>query len=385
MKHKFFLKFFKANLLFNKPRLIIISFSLILVTATFSALLIISWGIKEKLDKELKAYGANLIITPAEYSQTISLFENYKENIYEKKYLNQKIIKKILADYKNNIENFYFILTTLAKYKNIELAISGIKFKQAKTINSWWKIAGKLPQNKKEILIDKTTAKYFNLKTGNKIILSLNHENFKLTIAGILLNNNLQNLNVFMDLNYLQQIANLKNKISLVMVKANTEKINFLTTAINKTNLNIWAKPLKQIVKASENLLKKIQILLFIVLIYVIFTAFLILSSNISLMIFERNKELALIIALGGTKKFLIILFSLGGIIMAILSGNLGFILGILISQFAAKTIFNSYFDIKIYFYLLIIFLSILIYIFSGLFTLKNLLKIKPATNLKAE
>src|SRR3990172_5105444 len=64
MKRRRFLFFFRKSISQRKGRVLIASLSVTLAVAIVTSMLGITTGIKEKLGSELKAYGANIIISP---------------------------------------------------------------------------------------------------------------------------------------------------------------------------------------------------------------------------------------------------------------------------------------------------------------------------------
>ena len=66
MKKRWIFLFLKRSILQRKGRVIIASISVTLAVAVITGMIGITAGIKEKLGLELKAYGANIIVSPAE-------------------------------------------------------------------------------------------------------------------------------------------------------------------------------------------------------------------------------------------------------------------------------------------------------------------------------
>lgn len=408
-----FWQMIKGALIRQKNKFILIALTVALGVSLASAMLNVMFDVGDKVNQELKAYGANIVVTPKN-SQILQEIFGVDEN--KKIFLNENDLGKIKTIFwTNNIvafapfleenlqingENFSAVGTwfnhemNLPTGENFSTGISEMK--------SWWQIDGNFP-NENEILIGKKISQEKNLKIGDNLTVA----NKNLKISGILSSGGDDDEKIFLDLKTLQEILNLPEKISSIEVSAITTPENDLArkAAANPDLLSaqekeIWyctayvssiayqieevvknssARPVRQIAESEGKILEKTQLLMLLITILSLLSTALGVSNLVSANVMERSRELGLLKAIGAT-NFGVIFLILSEIFLAgIFGGILGFFASVGISKIIGLTVFGAEIATNFFVIPIVTALMILVLLIGSLPAIKFLLSLQPA------
>ena len=408
-----FWQMIKGALIRQKNKFILIALTVALGVSLAAAMLNVMFDIGDKVNQELKAYGANITVTPKNSAVLKEIF-GVDEN--KKIFLNENDLGKIKTIFwTNNIVAF-------APFLEEDLQINGENFSAVGTwfnhemnlptgenfstgiseMKSWWQVDGNFPAEN-EILIGKKIAQEKNFKIGD----NLNIANKNLKISGILSSGGDDDEKIFLDLKTLQEILNLPEKISSIEVSAITTPENDLArkAAANPDLLSaqekeIWyctayvssiayqieeviknssARPVRQIAESEGKILEKTQLLMLLITILSLLSTALGVSNLVSANVMERSRELGLLKAIGAT-NFGVIFLILSEIFLAgIFGGILGFFASVGISKIIGLTVFGAEIATNFFVIPIVTALMILVLLIGSLPAIKFLLSLQPA------
>ena len=225
----------------QKSKMLMIAFTVVLGVSLSTAMMNVMLGVGDKVNRELKVYGANITVRhkdAALMSDLYGLTEGLGVNdkfLYEEDALK---LKSIFWGF--NILDFAPMLDGKAVMNNsVEIPLIGTwPEKHAvlstgeelntglKSLRTWWEIEGEwLKENDDDfVMLGKLIASKYNLKVGDEI--TLNNKNFK--IKGIFHDGGNSDEKILMTLPAVQNLMNLQNKISEIEVSALTTPDNDL-------------------------------------------------------------------------------------------------------------------------------------------------------------
>lgn len=407
---------------------------LIILTVAFGAslasfMLNSSLDIGDKMNQELKSYGANIQVEPKMDTIPIEMDGLKLNPLGEQGFLQEDDmyqLKKIF--WANNILNFAPYLEATGKIgseqksvrmigtwfnKRIQQDGNNASIVGLSTMKSWWKMNGKWPEEgngSKEIVVGKQLAAELNLKQGNFIEVEIDSltgpKTISFQIVGIIDAGGEEDEAIFSPLNTMQNVLELPGKISRAEVSALTVPENELAkkagdnpSYLSEKEYETWyctayassiayqieevmkgseAKPIRQIAQSEGVILNKIKGMMFIISVAAIICSALGIASLMNSKISERGKEIALMKAIGATESSVVLLFISEAIISGLIGGIAGYGIGILITQFMGQSIFGTEITIKLIGFPLILLLSIMMTCVGSYPAIRKIIRLDP-------
>lgn len=411
---------------------------LIILTVAFGAslasgMLNVALDVGDKLNQELKSYGANLQIIPKMDTIPVEIDGLNVNPLGQQAFLQEKDLyelKKIF--WANNILGFTPYLEASGQVQGQEGRIpivgtwftkemklsDGNEFTTGVTqLKTWWKIDGTWPQENAqspEVVIGKQLATDYQLKTGDRFPLRVQTAQgeipFDAKITGIVDAGGSEDGMVLAPIAKLQNLLALPGKISRAEVSALTVPDNELASkvgtdpsALREKDFDQWyctaftgaiayqieeslpaaqAKPIRQIAQSEGQILNKIQLMMVIISIAAVLSSALGISSLMNSKVQERKKEIALIKALGGTDRSVSMLFLAEGVVSGLIGGLIGYGLGLILAQIVGESVFGTALSINLLGLPIILLISIAITLVGSYPAIRAIVKLEPVQAL---
>ncbi|SNQ59490.1 ABC transporter permease [Candidatus Methanoperedens nitratireducens] len=337
----------------RKERFLVSVIAIMLGAAVVTSLLTVSLDIREKMGKELRSYGANLIVLPGE-GEYIDQFDATHSSII------------------GSVPFLYF--KTGVNAKNVEFA--GTDIGAARKMNPWWHIEGRLPEQD-EVLAGINAAKKLGLKAGDA--LSAGNRTFK--VSGILDTGTSDDNRIFIPMKTAEAISG-KSGATLVQVSVLGNIDDVVKYLENK---NYKVKKVMQVAESEEALLDKTQLLMALVAFFVLSAACLCLLSTMITGVLERSREIGLMKALGCANERLAAIFLTEAGVIGIAGGTFGYLVGLLLSQLIGMKIFDVQVSVKPEVFALTLLISITISVTASLLPVRRAVSIDPVVILRGE
>ncbi|MFZ7229666.1 ABC transporter permease [Avibacterium avium] len=377
--------------------------TIFLAAGLVSALLAVSIDIGDKMARELKSYGANILIEPAS-SAMLSAEINGGNSLSTQDFLDEKELPNVKDIFwRNNIVGFAPLLSAEVEGKNLtqnnthNISILGTFFDHPiaipdeddyhtgqRIISPYWKVQGQwVDDSQKNIsknipaLLGNQLANRTQWKIGDQIQLNY-HEGetqrqLHLHIVGILSTGGAEEQQIVLPLSAVQNLLNLSGKVQAIKVSALTVPENKLSRkardnpdALAAEEYDRWyctayvssishqleeaisgavVRPIWQVAASEGVVIEKIQLLLAVVTVAALVAAAMGIASLMTTTIIERSKEIGLMKALGAYQWQIVLLFYCEAIISALLGGALGCVAGWGLAKFIGITLFGSPLD----------------------------------------
>ncbi|CAM3851796.1 ABC transporter permease [Avibacterium endocarditidis] len=377
--------------------------TIFLAAGLVSALLAVSIDIGDKMARELKSYGANILIEPA--SQAVLSSEiNGGNSLSTQDFLDQKELPNVKDIFwRNNIVGFAPLLSAEVEGKNLtqnnthNISILGTFFDRPiaipdeddyhtgqRIISPYWKVQGQWVDDSQENIgenipafLGNQLANHTQWKIGDQIQLNY-HEGetqrqLDLHIVGILSTGGAEEQQIVLPLSAVQNLLNLSGKVQAIKVSALTVPENKLSRkardnpdGLAAEEYDRWyctayvssishqleeaisgavVRPIWQVAASEGVVIEKIQLLLAVVTVAALVAAAMGIASLMTTTIIERSKEIGLMKALGAYQWQIVLLFYCEAIISALLGGALGCVAGWGLAKFIGITLFGSPLD----------------------------------------
>ncbi|EFW29510.1 ABC transporter permease [Selenomonas artemidis] len=415
----------KGALIRQRGRFILIALTVALGVSLATAMLNVMFDIGEKVNQELKAFGANIMVTPRNSMVLKDLYGVETTTSTHREYLEEEDLGNIKTIFwTNNIVAFAPSLTTsitLADGEREQLFgtwfehtltlptdetyTTGVKF-----MKSWWHIDGDWADDAQqdEVLIGAKLAQKLGVSAGST--LSYTKEDGTegtLRVMGVVSGGGNEENQIVGALSLAQSLAHAEGKIDQVEVSAMTTPENDLARkaaenpkSLSQAEYDIWyctsyvgsiayqieevmqnaaAHPVRQIAESEGKILDKTQLLMLLITVLSLLSSSLGVSNLISANIMERSRELGLLKALGAT-NIAVVLSVLAEIFIAgIIGGVFGYFVGLGFAQLIGETVFGSGIAVNPYVVPLIAVLMSLVLIIGSVPAIRMLLSLHPA------
>lgn len=358
----------------NLRRKLLAVLTVFLASGLISALLAVSIDIGDKMSRELKSYGANILIEPAGQAALPALFSEQSNPLSGQDFLDEKELPNIKDIFwRNNIVGFAPLLGGEVMLNGKPVNILGTFFNQPvgvpdeedyrigqQLVSPYWQVTGAWPQepvtDTQQTLVGQSLAKRLGLKAGDVLALQGEKTAQRVTVSGILASGGDEDNQLVMPLSIAQTLLGLPGKVQAIRVSALTVPENELSRrarenldALNAEEYDLWyctafvssiahqleeaisgsvVRPIWQVAASEGVVIDKIQLLLAVVTLAALVAAAMGIASLMTSTIMERAKEIGLMKALGARQWQIMLLFYLEAASSGLLGGAAGCVAG---------------------------------------------------------
>lgn len=364
MKGRWFLFFFRKSVSQRIGRVVIASASVTLAVAIVTGMLGVTAGIREKLGKELKAYGANIVVSAQKGD-----------------HLDHSVLRTVSA--LAGIEEVSGQLFGRAVISDQSVEVIGVDVSVMK--DKGWRITGRWPEGDSEIMVGANVRDILSIKLGQTISIGNFGRPRDVTVSGSVERGGPEDSSVIMPLEAAGTLLGLDGKLSALLVRGRTGRLEEAVQEIRRSVPGATVKTLRQVAVAEESLLGKIQLLMTLVTAVVLFATAVSVASTMGANVLERRDEIGLMKAIGATGSEIGLFYKAESALIGLSGGLLGYMLGFVSAQVVSKGAFNSY--IAVPFWLLAVSLAagLAISLAASYFPVRDALKYNPAVILRGE
>ncbi|MCX8739904.1 ABC transporter permease [Gilliamella sp. B2824] len=410
----------------QKKKLFLIALTVALGVSLATAMLNVMFDVGDKVNQELKAYGANLNIVPRGTALVSEMYQlddnNGKQQAMQ--YIKQDDLVKIkMIFWAYNIVDFAPYLTAQANLNGKPITIVGTWFNKHLTIptgdevdtgmlamKSWWTIEGNTMKddNLQGVMVGETVAKQWNLKLGDTINITSPQTNnsLTLTVNNIFHSGGVEDSQLYVSLPVVQKLANKEGLVERVEVSALTTPENELArkaaqdpNSLSRTEWDTWyctayissiayqleelmpdvrVKAIMQVAESEGSILQKTQLLMLLLTILSLICSALAISNLVTANVIERSTEIGLLKALGATNTAVVMLILTEILIIALLGGVFGYFIGLGFAQIIGHTVFGSFVEPKMIIIPLVLIMVGLITFVGSLPALRIMMFLRP-------
>jgi len=400
-------------------RKLLMAIAVTLGAAVSTAMIAIAIDIGDKISHELRSYGANLLVTPADDNLDVQIGSvNLKPA--GGAYLSESDLPKIKGIFwRNNITSFTPELPVNIKVGATDATLVGTYI--SKTLNfgkqefttgarktfPWWKVDGVWPaDDSAQVLVGEKLATRRGLAPGGKI--QMDGTNY--TVAGIVSTGGVEDDQIIAPLSLAQTIAKQPGAVGKIFVSAVTKPEDAFARrnpdSLTPADKDRWycspypqsiayqlqeviphshAEQIRQIAQNEGNILSRIEGLMLLITLAALFTAGLAVSAAMATAMFERRQEIGLMKALGAGQFALSAIFITESALLACAGGLVGFAGGSLLARKLGQTIFGSAIAVEPVLLPLILAIAILVTFAGSATAIRRAVKYDPVHALKGE
>ena len=371
-------------------KMAMIAFTIALGASLATAMLSVMMDVGDKVNQELKAYGANIMVVPKDTSVIGELYDVGDENI-SGAYLKEDELGKIKTIFwAFNIVDYAPFITADAKLPDgSEVEVKGTWFNHhmdlptgeqldagVASMRSWWEITEGDWMNEQDgsasnqAMVGSALAKREGIHAGDTITLAGGKSQEELSVAGIFDAGGDEDDQIYVTLDTAQSLAGLDGKVDSIEVSALTTPDNELAekaardpSSLSVSQYETWyctayvrsicyqitevisdsvANPVRQVADSEGQILEKTQLLMILITILSLVGAALGICNLVTASVMERSQEIGLMKAVGAHNPAIVGLILTEILCTGLIGGVLGFFAGLWFAQIIGHTVFAS-------------------------------------------
>ena len=422
-----FFRMIKGVLLRQKGKMAMIAFTIALGASLATAMLCVMFDVGDKVNQELKTYGANITVVAKEASVVDSLYEVDGDSSIPTSYLKEADVanvKKIFWAF--NIVDFAPLLQAEVSVNGSDAVAVGTWFGHHLSLDtgeeldagivsmrSWWSVEdGRWLDESQDgdaerVMVGSALAENLGVKAGDTVQLQCGKKTGTYEVAGVFNAGGDEDGQLFAPLSLVQELSGEEGLITSIEVSALTTPDNELSrqAAKDPSKLTVaeyetWyctayvssicyqlqeaipdgvAKAVRQVAESEGAILDKTQLLMILITILALIGSALGISNLITASVMERSQEIGLLKAIGAHDRAISGLLLVELIIVAILGGAVGFGVGYGFAQVIGYTVFSSSINLSPLVVPLVVTLVILVTLAGSIPAIRTVLRLDPA------
>ena len=421
-----FFRMVKGTLIRQWKKMILIAFTIGLGASLATAMLSVVLDVGDKVNKELKTFGANITVMPKRQSVVSDLYD-VSGGKSGGAYLKEDELGKIKTIFWafNIVDYTPFIKSNVKLADGSDAQVVGSWFNHhmdlptgeqldagLASLRSWWEIKdGKwideqANSNENDCMIGSNLAEKLGAKAGDKVKVKGSKEERELNIIGVFSSGGDEDDKIFTGLHTAQALSGLEGKIDSIEVSALTTPDNELAVKAAKdpksltvAQYEIWyctayvssicyqiqevitdsvAAPVRQVADSEGAILDKTQLLMLLITILSLIGSALGICNLVTASVMERSSEIGLMKAIGAHNSAITGLVLTEIIITAIIGGTAGFGCGIGFAQIIGESVFGSLITLKPMVIPIVGVLVVIVTLIGSIPAIRMLLKLEP-------
>ena len=423
-----FFRMLKGALFRQKSKMIMIAITIALGASLATAMLNIMFDVGDKMNQELKTYGANITVVPKASSVLNGLYE-MDEKEEPSAYLKEEELGKIKTIFwAFNIVDFSpFVNTaatldtgtevkTVGTWYNHHLALpTGEELDAGVTsLRSWWDIKdGKWideqnTDSDKVAMVGTVLAEREGIKAGDSITLSTAHGSETLIVSGIFDAGGDEDEQLYTTLAVAQRLSSKAGQLDSIEVSALTTPDNELAVkaakegpaSLTPKEYETWyctayvssicyqiqevitdsvAAPVRQVADSEGNIMEKTELLMILITILSLLGSALGISNLVTASVMERSNEIGLMKAVGARDRQVTGLVLTEILITAIVGGAVGYFMGYGFAQIIGHSVFSSSIEMKPMVIPIVAVLIVIVTLVGSIPAIRMMQRLRPA------
>jgi putative ABC transport system permease protein len=386
-----------------------------------TAMIGVATDIGDKINRELRRYGANLVVIPQEDTLDVEIGGLNLKPASDGAYLDEAGLPKIKGMFwRNNIVGFAPMLpvtvnagddgqmTLLGTYFSKQLSFGKTDFVTGvRSTHPWWKVQGAWPNDGAEdVLLGERLAFRLNRGPGDRIEIAGHLHR----ISGILSTGGAEDDEIVAPLALAQQVLGRPRAVRRIYVSALTKPEDAFARrdpkTMNAAMYDRWycspyaqsiayqlqeaipnshAEQIRQVAQNEGVVLSSVKGLMLLITLAALFASALAVSAAMATAMFERRGEVGLMKALGAGKISVAGLFFTEALLLGLMGGLVGFAGGALLARLIGRSIFDSEITIQPVLLPLILAIAVIVTFAGSALAIRRAIELDPVYALRGE
>ena len=406
----------------QKRRKLLAGIAIALGVGVATAMIAVATDIGDKINRELRGYGANLIVTPQEDTLDVQIGGVNLKPPSDGTYLNEADLPKIKGMFwRNNILGFAPTLpvnvavagdsekvTLLGTYFAKQLRFGKETFVTGvRATDPWWKVQGSWPDDESgDVLLGRDLAAKLGRRPGDQLEIAGSARR----VVGVLSTGSVEDDEIVAPLGLAQQILGRPGAVRRIAVSALTKPEDALARrdpkSLSPAMYDRWycspypqsiayqleeaiphshADQIRQVAQTEGVVLSSITGLMLLITLAALLASALAVSAAMATAMFERGPEVGLMKALGAGSFSIAAVFFAEATLLALIGGAAGFAGGAWLANRMGRSIFGSQIAIQPVLLPVVLGIAVIVTLAGSAVAIRRAVKLDPAYALRGE
>ena len=386
-----FFRMISGVLLRQKGKMFMIAFTIALGASLATAMLAVMFDVGDKVNQELKTYGANITVVPKEASVVSDLYEVDGASSIPASYLSEDELGNVKTVFwAFNIVDFAPFIQAQVDVNGVETVMVGSWFNHhlslptgeeldagVVSMRSWWDMVDgrwldeSVESDSHGVMVGSKLADRLGVKAGDSLDIRGSDADGAYEVVGVFEAGGDEDEQIYAPLDVVQNLSGTDGLISSIEVSALTtpddelaqraakigpdkltsaeyEKwyctayVSSICYQLQEVITDSVAKAVRQVADSEGAILDKTQLLMVLITVLALVGSALGISNLITASVMERSQEIGLLKALGAHDRAVSALLLVEMVLVAIIGGAVGFAAGYGFAQVIGYSVFGS-------------------------------------------
>ena len=389
-----------SSILRRRSRVLIAVLAVAIGATTLSGLVTIAVDVPAQMAREIRSYGANLVVTGAD---------------------GQAMDDEALAAVDQELPAAQLVGSASFDYETVTVndqpyVAGGTDLDAVRAMNPFWFVDGAWPDAPGQTLVGEQIASTIDVKAGDTITvsqldgnasakaaqasgqqsgadaaqassLSLEPRTVTLTVSGILKTGGNEDGYLYMSAQDMSALTGTQGAVSLAeySIALEGEQLSAVADAMNASNPDVHAQTVRRLAQSDTGVLNMLRSLLLVVTVIVLALTMIGVSTTMIAVVTERRNEIGLRKALGATARSITAEFMGEGVMLGAIGGILGAGAGYGLATLISTSVFHRTISLHPLILIATVACAILIAVLACLPPVRRALAVDPALVLRGE
>lgn len=424
----------------NPRRKLLTAAAIAVGMAVTTANLLVALDVGDRLAREFRSFGANLLVTPLSDTLPLQIGGVDYRPVDEGAYQNEADLGKLKTIFwRHNILGFSPILDVPISARALRDQAEAVPFQAVlvgtwyehdvplpdggefrtgvRTTHPWWKVQGRWfressasRESPVECVVGTGLAAAHSFRSGDTLELRVDDQSQLVTIVGILSTGDAEDQAVVAPLGLVQELSGHAQQFRQLFVSALTKPEDAFSRrdpdTMTPTDYDRWycspyassigrqiqqvlrgteVRPIRRVAETEGRILSRIEALLWLITLAAVVAAGLAVAATAATTVLERRSEVGLMKALGATNTVVGGIFLAEQMLLAITGGVIGFFGGAGLARWLGESVFGTPAELRILVLPIILVIATLVAVAGSLAPLRRASHFDPAPILRGE
>ncbi len=354
----------RRSLLHRRARSLSALVALTVSAGVATALLTLYADLDNKLHKEFRSFGANIVVTAPNNAA-----------------LPPDTLAKVQQAAGPEAITAPFAYAVATTDNGTSVVVSGTDMDSTHRLNTWWQVTA-WPSKPEEALVGQRAAQF--LSSEKNLHLTFNSKPITLQSVGTLKTGGDEDSRIYIPLEAFQQWTGTTPSVIEIQIPGGAAKVEAALTRLHALP-GIEAQPVRQLVEGESHIVDRTHSLMYAAVLLIALTVAVSVLATLSASVLERRRDFALMKALGGRQLHLTGLFLLEAVALALAGVLAGFAIGSAAALLISEANFHTATLPRVSALPLVLLLNLLIAALAALLPARVLRNLQPASLLRGD